>query len=73
MAGPVVDWMKKSRLVALAVRPFGRGMAQELAHLWKPEKYRGSVIGKVVLALGMPLCRYKYKKSDSFFISRGTI
>ncbi len=58
LARPIVRLMKKSRLVTHLIKPFALGYALEVAHCLRPKKYlKGSKLGKLVLKIGIPLCR----------------
>jgi len=53
--GPVVALMKRSRIFANIVRPFGVATAKEMASRVNPE-IKGTQMGMVLLKLGVPLC-----------------
>lgn len=60
---PVVGLMKKSKIITQIVRPFGVGVANELAHRIN-DKYKPSLLGKLVLKIGLPLCKIVGKKAE---------
>lgn len=62
-APTVVRWMRKSRIVAIISRTIGVSWALEMAHIMKPEKYGGNLLGKVLLEVGVPICRALGRKS----------
>jgi hypothetical protein len=53
---PVVELMKKSKLITQIIRPFGVSVAYELASRVST-KYKPSLLGKLVLKIGLPLCK----------------
>lgn len=53
--GPVVALMRRSKLFANIVRPFGVATAKEMASRVDPG-IRGNWLGKVMLKVGVPLC-----------------
>lgn len=54
---PVVRAMQKSRLVTTLIRPFGVATAREMASR-VDNTIKGSWLGKVILKIGIPLCRF---------------
>lgn len=60
LAAPVVSLMQRSRLFTHAVNLLAAPWAREMAH--RMGKGRGSIIGKLVMAVGIPACRGKGKK-----------
>lgn len=65
-ANTVVGWMQKSPLVTQIVRPLGVGWAYEMAHRMNPE-IKGSIIGKILIKVGTPLCRFLGKEKKWAF------
>ncbi len=53
---PVVKAMKKSKIVTMIIKPFGIGIAYELASKVN-NKRNGSFIGKLCLLIGSPICK----------------
>ena len=51
---PVANKMKTSKLLTKIMKPFGVGVARELAS--KVSYHKGSTLGKITLALGLPVC-----------------
>lgn len=51
---PVANRMKTSKLLTKIMKPFGVGVARELAS--KVSYHKGSTLGKITLALGLPVC-----------------
>lgn len=70
LATPIVEKMRKSKLFTHLVAPFGLAAANEMAHRIKPE-IKGSLLGKVILDLGMPLCRRYFKYRIESIIIKG--
>lgn len=63
-AKPVVKLMRKSRIFTYMVYPFGKAWAYEMAHRVNP-KVKGSILGKVLHGLGVPVCRFIGKGMNS--------
>ena len=61
-ATPIVNLMRKSSIFTQVVRPFGVAWAHEMAHREEPTKYSGNILGKLLMLIGVPLCRYIGKK-----------
>jgi len=59
---PIVNLMRKSNIFTQIVRPFGVAWAKEMAHREKPKKYKGNLLGKFLMLVGIPLCNYVGKK-----------
>lgn len=53
---PVVKAMRRSRVVTLLVAPFGLAAAREMRK--RVEGGKGSILGRVILDLGIPVCRF---------------
>ena len=68
LATPFANYIQKDTLGAVAARyavaPFARAWANEMAHVMKPEEYKGSVLGKVIMAVGYPICKFVGKKQE---------
>ena len=58
----VVNAMKKSKIITHLVKPIGMSWAYEMAHREEPENYKSNLLGKLVIAIGVPICRYIGKK-----------
>ena len=61
-AVPMVDWIEKESLLSKVyfhgwVRPFTGAWAQHIAHRMEPEKFKDNKVGKLMLNIGVPLCR----------------
>jgi hypothetical protein len=60
-ATPVAEYIKKdtllSKLTRYAIKPLANAWAKEMAHQMDPANYRGSVTGKLIMAIGHPICR----------------
>ena len=69
MADPIVRLMKKSKIFTQIVRPFGVAFAHETASRVNTE-IKGSVLGKVILRLGVPLCRWVFKRAIKQSVKR---
>jgi len=61
----VVGLMQKSKIVTQMVRPFGVGWAKEMSYRLEPER-KGSLIGKLLLKFGVPICRFIGKRRESW-------
>ena len=61
LADPVVRLMQRSKLFTQIVRPFGVAFAYESANRINP-KYKGSLLGKIIFKVGIPLCRMVYEQ-----------
>lgn len=55
LADPIIPLMQKSWLITQVVRPFGVGIAYEMAHRVNPN-IQGSLLGRLVLRIGLPIC-----------------
>jgi len=55
---PVVNAMRKSKIVTQLIRPFGVAWAYEMAHKVEPHNYNGNILGKVMMVAGTILCRF---------------
>jgi hypothetical protein len=64
-SGYVVDAMKKSKIITQLVKPIGVAWAYEMAHREEPENYSGDLFGKLIMLIGVPICRYIGKKEIS--------
>ena len=61
-AVPMVDWIEKGSLLSKVyfhgwVRPFTGAWAQHIAHRMEPKKYKDNKVGRLMLNIGVPLCR----------------
>jgi len=61
-AVPMVNWIKKGSLLSKVyfhgwVRPFTGAWAQHIAHRMEPEKFEDNKVGRLMLNIGVPLCR----------------
>ena len=61
-ATPIVNLMRKSNIFTQIVKPFGVAWANEMAHREEPTKYSSNILGKLLMLIGVPLCRYIGKK-----------
>ena len=59
IADPIVNLMQKSWLFTQLVRAFAMPWAYQMCHMVAPDKYKPNLIGKAVMAIGIPLCRWK--------------
>ena len=55
---PIVNLMRKSKIFTQVIRPFGVAWAHEMAHKEEPTKYSGNILGKFLMVIGVPVCRY---------------
>ena len=65
-AKPMVAWIEKESFLAkLYLRywcvPFTRRWANHIAHIMEPENYKPDYVGKLMLAIGVPISRAIYK------------
>lgn len=69
-ADTIVKWMQKSKLVTRIVKPFARAWAYEMASRID-SGVKGNLLGKVLLKVGVPICRYigKKKMEDAVWAS----
>ena len=61
-AVPMVNWIEKGSLLSKVyfhgwVRPFTGAWAQHIAHRMEPKKYKDNKVGRLMLNIGVPLCR----------------
>ena len=59
---PMVEWIEKDSLLAKLwfyawVLPFTKCWAQHIAHRMKPETHKDNKVGRLMLTLGIPICR----------------
>lgn len=68
LAVPFANYIQKDTLGAVAARyavaPFARAWANEMAHVMKPEEYKGSMLGKAIMAVTYPVCEWVGKKQE---------
>ena len=64
-AAPVVNMMQESKIMTQIIRPFGVAWAYEMAHREEPQNYSGNILGKLIMAIGVPICRYIGNKEIS--------
>jgi hypothetical protein len=65
-AKPMVAWIEKESFLAkLYLKywcvPFTRRWANHIAHIMEPENYKPDYVGKLMLAIGVPISRAIYK------------
>jgi hypothetical protein len=65
-AKPMVAWVEKESFLAkLYLKywcvPFTRRWANHIAHIMEPENYKPDYVGKLMLAIGVPISRAIYK------------
>lgn len=62
LATPLANYIQEDRLDAKIVRsivaPLAKAWASEMAHIMKPEDYKGNVVGKAIIKIGYPVCAY---------------
>lgn len=60
-ATPVAEYIKKDTLLSkaarYAIKPLANAWAKEMAHQIDPANYNGSITGKLIMAIGHPICR----------------
>ncbi len=54
----VVAGMKKSKLFSHIVSIFGKAFVQECNHYAAPSEHKCNILGKIVIHIGMPVCRF---------------
>lgn len=54
----VVKKMQQFELVTFLIAPFGLACAFEMAHRVKPEEYKSNFLGRILLTLGIPVCKW---------------
>ena len=62
---PIARLMHKSKLFTMIVKPFAKGFAYEMASRMD-KNIKGSIIGKIILEAGKPLCRTYYRFRSKF-------
>ena len=79
-AVPMVNWIEKESLLSKVyfhgwVRPFTGAWAQHIAHRMEPEKYKDNKVGRLMLNIGVPLCRLigKFKKTNNLSLSQQNV
>lgn len=70
LADPLVKLMQNSIIFTEIITPFIRGFAYEMAGRVNPSVKR-NCLGKLLLIIGLPLCRLTYKVAELFFILVG--
>jgi hypothetical protein len=58
LADPLVKRAKESRFWNQIVRWIGIPMSKELAHRFRPKRFKANYAGKAILFLGIPLCKF---------------
>jgi len=60
-ATPVAEYIKGSSLGSRAVRavvaPIAKSWAAQMAHVMRPEEYKSNICGRLIMAVGHPICR----------------
>ena len=68
---PVAEYIKGdsigSRIALKAITPFARAWAKQMAHELKPEKYKANLLGKLIMAIGHPICRRLGKQQEEVY------
>ena len=61
-ATPIAEYIKKDTMMAKAVRyailPIVLPWAKEMAHVMRPKEYKSDLIGKLIMAVAHPICRF---------------
>ena len=72
IADPLVKLMQKSRIFTWAIAPLIRAFAYEMASRVNPE-IQGNKLGTVILAVGLPMCRFAnwIKNNNSVEVQHG--
>jgi len=58
MADPIVEVMKKSKSFTWLVSKVTRPWVLEMAHCVRPDEYKSNIVGKIIMKIGIPLCRH---------------
>lgn len=60
-ATPVAEYIKGSslgsRVVRAVVAPIAKSWAAQMAHVMRPEEYKSNICGRLIMAVGHPICR----------------
>ena len=60
-ATPVAEYIKGSslgsRIVRAVVAPIAKSWAAQMAHVMRPEEYKSNICGRLIMAVGHPICR----------------
>ena len=59
---PMVNWIENGSLLSKIyfhgwVRPFTGAWAQHIAHRMEPDKFKDNMVGRLMLNIGVPICR----------------
>lgn len=61
-ATPIAEYIKKDTMMAKAARyailPIVLPWAKEMAHVMRPKEYKSDLIGKLIMAVAHPICRF---------------
>jgi hypothetical protein len=74
LAKPFAAYIQKDTPLAItaryAVAPFARAWAQEMAHTMRPDEFKGSLLGKAIMAITYPVCEWVGKKEQETVYGR---
>lgn len=60
-ATPVAEYIKGnslgSKVVRAVVAPIAKSWAAQMAHVMRPEEYKPNICGRLIMAVGHPICR----------------
>lgn len=74
LAKPFAAYIQKDTPLAItaryAVAPFARAWAQEMAHTMRPKEFKGSLLGKAIMAITYPVCEWVGKKEQETVYGR---
>jgi hypothetical protein len=60
-ATPVAEYIKGnslgSKVVRAVVAPIAKSWAAQMAHVMRPEEYKSNICGRLIMAVGHPICR----------------
>jgi hypothetical protein len=53
---PIAQAMAKSSFITSLIKPFATAWANEIAHKMQPHAYAPDLLGKIIFAIGVPVC-----------------
>ncbi len=63
-AEPIVNLMRKSKSFTWLVSRLAMPCIEEMCYQIRPEEYRSNIIGKAIMKVGFPLCRWKGRLTE---------
>ena len=58
IANPIVSVMQKSKTFTWLISKPAMAWARHMCYEMRPEEYKADIIGKIIMKIGMPLCRF---------------